>query len=61
MAVVIPEKKELQSFAKQQGISGDYKDLLKNDKASLKPCCCACLLVILPAASPLSSAVVFKH
>ena len=34
VAVVIPEKKELQSFAKQQGISGDYKDLLKNDKVT---------------------------
>ena len=37
VAVVIPEKKELQSFAKQQGISGDYKDLLKNDKANPQP------------------------
>ena len=32
VAVVIPEKKEIQSFAKQQGISGDYSDFLKNDK-----------------------------
>ena len=32
VAVVIPEKKEIQSFAKQQGISGDYSDILMNDK-----------------------------
>ena len=32
VAVVIPEKKDIQAFAKQQGISGDYSDLLKDDK-----------------------------
>jgi len=32
VAVVIPEKKDIQAFAKQQGISGDYSDILKNDK-----------------------------
>jgi len=31
---VIPEKKEIQAFAKQQGISGDYSDVLNNDKVS---------------------------
>lgn len=31
---MIPEKKEIQAFAKQQGISGDYSDFLKDDKAS---------------------------
>ena len=35
VAVVIPEKKEIQSFAKQQGISGDYSDFLKNDKVPI--------------------------
>jgi len=34
VAVVIPEKKDIQAFAKQQGISGDYSDILKNDKVS---------------------------
>lgn len=34
VAVVIPEKKDIQSFAKQQGISGDYSDILKDDKVS---------------------------
>ena len=34
VAVVIPEKKDIQSFAKQQCISGDYSDLLTNDKVS---------------------------
>lgn len=37
MAVVIPEKKEVQSYAKQQGISGDYTDLLTNDQVTLSP------------------------
>lgn len=32
VAVVIPEKKEVQAFAKQQGISGEYSTLLTNDK-----------------------------
>ncbi len=34
VAVVIPEKKEIQAFAKQQGISGDYSDVLNDDKVS---------------------------
>ena len=29
---MIPEKKDIQAFAKQQSISGDYSDMLKNDK-----------------------------
>lgn len=37
MAVVIPEKKEVQSYAKQQGISGDYPDLLTNEQVTLSP------------------------
>lgn len=32
VAVVIPEKKEIQSYAKQNGISGEYSDLLQNDQ-----------------------------
>ena len=32
---MIPEKKELQAYAKQQGISGDYSDLLTNDQVTL--------------------------
>ena len=42
VAVVIPEKKEVQSFAKQQGISGDYSDILKNDQVSSKGLCQHC-------------------
>ena len=34
---MIPEKKEVQSYAKQQGISGDYTDLLTNDQVTLSP------------------------
>ena len=32
---MIPEKKEIQAYAKQHGISGDYSDLLKNDQVIL--------------------------
>lgn len=32
VAVVIPEKKEIQSYAKQNGINGDYSDLLQNEQ-----------------------------
>ena len=34
---MIPEKKEVQAFAKQQGISGEYSTLLTNDKVGAKP------------------------
>lgn len=32
VAAVVPEKKEIQSYAKQNGIDGDYSDLLQNDQ-----------------------------
>lgn len=34
---MIPEKKEVQAYAKQQGISGDYADLLTNDQVTPSP------------------------
>ena len=34
VAVVIPEKKEIQSFAKQAGIDGEYSEILQNDKVT---------------------------
>ena len=44
VAVVIPEKKEIQAYAKQQGISGDYSDLLNNDQVIIQLCDAVTLL-----------------
>ena len=37
VAVVVPEKKELQAYAKQQGISGEYNEILKNEQVHCVP------------------------